>query len=376
MQRRTFLQGSAASIVAARFGAALAQDASRPQIDSPRGPTIIYNRQAELLRRQFEQLKIDKIELFNASPDILREFDLPRAPLETSPIRPYWDDIFMGRDFLFVQAEPLTTDVANQTNPRFQPVPVPPATRYEASPNWSGSYVHPRDGNMLIEVAGIWRLPKVGLQGGLSGASPPACSIWVGLDGQRRYFDSSLPQIGTWQQIDASGTLNYFGWYQWWVRGVPSPSKLPTVPFTLTEGDVVLCRVQASGPSSAIVSMTKFGPSPQHWSGPIAPVLPTYANRLPVISGATAEWVVERPTVLGSDELYRMPRFDPVIFFACASEEALSLAPPTQLQTLRGARFIQMFERLGDPQGISMLSKPRYLLADDRDAFRVDYIGA
>jgi hypothetical protein len=74
--------------------------------------------------------------------------------------------------------------------------------------------------------------------------------------------------------------------------------------------------------------------------------------------------------------LYRLPRFDPVIFTACAAEEALALNPPTRLQTLRGARFIQMYERLGDPQRISMLSKPRYLLANDRDAFTVDYIGS
>jgi hypothetical protein len=86
--------------------------------------------------------------------------------------------------------------------------------------------------------------------------------------------------------------------------------------------------------------------------------------------------VVERPTVLGSDELYRLPRFDPVVFVTCAVEEALALNPPTRLQSLYGARFIQMFERLGDPQRAAMLAKPRYLLANDSDAFRVDYVGS
>jgi hypothetical protein len=369
MQRRTFLQGAAATFVATPLGVALAQGQNPPRGDTPRGPTIIYN-------RQFERLRAAKINPFDASEDQLREFDLPRPPLQSSPVYSLWRDTFEGRELIYEDAPSLTIEVENQTNPRFQQAQVPLATRYETSRNWSGSYVQPRDGNMLLDVAGVWRIPKIGTHGGLSGVSPPTCSIWVGLDGQRLYINSSLPQIGTWQQIDAGGTLTYFAWYQWWVRGVPSPKSLPKVPISITEGDVVLCRVQATGPSAALVSMTKFGMSPQFWSWPIAPHPSPYTKKKPVISGATAEWVVERPTVLGSDELYRLPRFDPVIFTACAAEEALALNPPTRLQTLRGARFIQMYERLGDPQRISMLSKPRYLLADDRDAFTVDYIGS
>jgi hypothetical protein len=369
MQRRTFLQGAAATVAATPLGAALAQGYNPPPGDNQRGPTIIYNRQSERLRAA-------KVNPLVTSPDLLGEFDLPRPPLQSSPIFPLWRDTFEGRDLKYAQVERLTIDVEDQTNPRFQQAQVPSTTRYETSPNWSGSYVHPRDGNMLLDVAGVWRIPKIGMHGGLSGASPPTCSIWVGLDGQRLYINSSLPQIGTRQKIDSDGNLTYFGWYQWWVRGQASSTTLGTVPISLTEGDVVLCRVQATGPSAAVVSMTKFGSSPQFWSWPITPGPSPFTGQLPVISGATAEWVVERPTVLGSDELYRLPRFDPVIFAACAAEEALTLNPPTRLQTLRGARFIQMFERLSDPQRIAMLSKPRYLLADDRDAFRVDYVGS
>jgi hypothetical protein len=228
---------------------------------------------------------------------------------------------------------------------------------------------------MLLDVAAVWRIPGIGMHGGLSGAPPPACSIWVGLDGQRRYINSSLPQIGTRQQFNVGNNRTYYGWYQWWVRGQPSPTMIQTVPISLAEGDLVLCRVQASGPSSAIVSMLKLGVSPQFWWKTITPGASPFTGQLPLISGATAEWVVERPTLLGSDELYRLPRFDPVTFEACAAEESLALHLPTRLQTLRGARFIQMFERLDGPQRISMLSKPSYLPANDRDAFRVDYIG-
>ena len=366
MERRTFLQGAAASIVAARFGAAFAQQ-QYPPPDNNQPPTIIYN-------TNFEDLNKEKVNPLTAPAEVLRRFGLPLPPSQSSPIYRLWVETF-SRPLLYAAAESLTIAVDNQTNPRFQQARLSVNTRYETSPNWSGAYVQPRDGNMLLDVTGTWRIPGIGTNGGLSGAWPPTCSIWVGLDGQRLYINSSLPQIGTWQQIDGSGTLTYFGWYQWWVRGQPPLAMLPMVPITLAEGDVVVCRVQASGPSEAVVSMLKLGLMPQFWSTTITPGVSPFTGQPPVISGATAEWVVERPTVLGSDQLYRMPQFDPVVFTNCAAEEALAINVPTVVQNLYGARFIQLFEQLGDPQRISMLSKPRYLMADDRDAFRVDYIG-
>ena len=47
---------------------------------------------------------------------------------------------------------------------------------------------------------GIFQMP-----GGPGGGLLPASSIWVGLDGQRRYFDLTLPQIGTRQEFDGWG---------------------------------------------------------------------------------------------------------------------------------------------------------------------------
>jgi hypothetical protein len=367
MERRTFLQGAAASIIAARFGRAIAQERNPPQDKDQLAPTIIYN-------KYFETLDKEKINPLTAPTELLRQFGLPTPPSRSSPIYPLWVETF-DRPLVYAAAESLTLAVDNQTNPRFQQAQASIATRYETSPNWSGAYVHPRNGNMLLDVSGTWRIPAINTNGGLSGVWPPTCSIWVGLDGQRLYINSSLPQIGTWQQIEANGTLTYFGWYQWWVRGQPPLSNLPLVPINLAEGDVVVCRVQASGPSAAVVSMIKLGLIPQFWSTAIVPCKSPFTGQLPVISGATAEWVVERPTVLGSTQLYQVPRFDPVVFTSCAAEEALELNSSTVVQNLRGARFIQLFEQLGDPQRISLLAKPRYLMADDRDAFRVDYIG-
>src|SRR5438445_378130 len=53
------------------------------------------------------------------------------------------------------------------------------------------------------------------------------CSTWIGFDGQRRYLNSSLPQIGTAQEVvvvDGQPTRKIYAWVQWWVsdhRSVP-----------------------------------------------------------------------------------------------------------------------------------------------------------
>ena len=170
------------------------------------------------------------------------------------------------------------------------------------------------------------------------------------------------------------GILRYIGWYQWWVRGQPLFTAIPQVPISLTQGDFVLCLVQASAPSEAIVAMVKFGSVIEFWSKKIYPAVVTGPQ--PVISGATAEWVVERPTFLGSDQLHLLPQFDPVDFTNCFAAEAQSINPPIPvIQSLNGARFIQMFERLSGPERISMLSKPAHLVTNNQYAFRVSFIG-
>ena len=76
--------------------------------------------------------------------------------------------------------------------------------RRESSLNWSGAYVTPRNGRQFTEVHGRWEVPAVAVPSGTSGSPEFRSSIWIGLDGQRRYFDSSLPQIGTAQVLNAS----------------------------------------------------------------------------------------------------------------------------------------------------------------------------
>ena len=366
MYRRTFLKGAAASIATVPFGAAFAQGQSAQPVALP--PTIIYNEQANELEEQ-------RVNPLVAPPEILRKYGLPRPPSPSAPAYPIWRDMF-SRELEYRSFEITQVESLYRTNPRFQQIQAAITTRYESSPNWSGAYVHPRDGNMLVEVMGSWRIPAISMPGGLSGVLPPACSIWVGLDGQRRYVNSSLPQIGTRLQFRPDGTTEIYGWSQWWVRDQPSPATIPPIPISLNQGDWVLCFVQAVAASEATVTMIKLGLGFEFWSKNIVPGWPSPVLNPPVISGATAEWVVERPTLLGTEELHMLPHFDPVEFTLCAAEEATDINPPNSVtQNLHGARFIELYESLDGPERISVLSKPQEPPPNDPFAFEVRYIG-
>ena len=119
MERRTFLQGAAASIVAARFGAAFAQQQSPP--DNNQTPTIIYN-------KNFEDLNREKVNPLTAPAEVLRRFGLPLPPSQSSPIYRLWVETF-SRPLRYAAAESLTIAVDNQTNPRFQQARLSVTTR-------------------------------------------------------------------------------------------------------------------------------------------------------------------------------------------------------------------------------------------------------
>jgi hypothetical protein len=134
--------------------------------------------------------------------------------------------------------------------------------------------------------------------------------------------------------------------------------------------------VQASGPSEAFVAMAKLGPSFAFWSTLIVPGPSPFTGQLPVISGATAEWIVERPTLLGSTQLHQMPHFDPVEFTICAAEEETDLSfTSSVVQNLHGAKFIELYEQLDGPERISMLSKPQEPPVSDPFGFEVSFFG-
>lgn len=377
MQRRTFLQGTAATLAAASFASARvrARD-DRPLSPPPGTRTIIYNDQAELLnQRGFNPLTYP--------PDRLPEFGIPRRPPDTSPLYPIWRRIFVPPFFYRLQAVQEFLVIAGDIEPRLQ-VAAPLLSRFETSRNWSGAYISPSRGNMLVEVAGGWTVPSVQLPTGLTAADTPMSSTWVGLDGQRRYLNSTLPQIGTRQGYDDPNDTapEYSAWWQWWEQGQTN-AKPNKIAIKLDVGDDVFCgvQVQPGGTASAIVYIANFGSTAhpkltQFWSKSVTP-----KNKIPnlVVSGATAEWIVERPTKVHRTTLLPLVDFDPVQFTSCYALGALdpnaASAGLGSYQNLNGARFIRMYERLANPARSHFLSMPTRLVPDASDAFLVTYSG-
>src|SRR5262249_43281738 len=103
--------------------------------------------------------------------------------------------------------------------------------RRESSLNWSGLYITPRNGRQFTQIHGSWVVPGVSPPPGTSGGLEFRSSIWIGLDGQRRYFDSSLPQIGTAQFLNAPSDPPFSVWCQWWLR--ENPLTYRPIPLTL-----------------------------------------------------------------------------------------------------------------------------------------------
>jgi hypothetical protein len=372
MKRRAFIQGAAGSLMAWPLASAWGQDYQQ-QANGSR--TIIYT-ENEQLGALADDRRVDLLELFKDAEEF-HKLGLP-FPDPHSPIYDTWQRIFRPPLAFMVEPEGVSEELADyQLNPNVVPTQAPIiTTRWETSGNWSGAYIEPRNDTVFSEVSAHWTIPD------LSMVPKPnvthSSSIWVGLDGQRLYFNSSLPQIGTTQAIDKNGNIDYHAWYQWWARNQTNPRPHRIKVFSISAGDEIFSHVQTVNATHVIVSIAKLNPPKQFWSrkrrAPIYLAGP-YINDHPKISGATAQWVVERPTKLNTDDLIPLVDYGRVDFRRCwASVAPEPGAPAAGYQTLDGARFIRMYERRNKPARIAMISSPlRRLMTDRPEAFKVAY---
>ena len=94
---------------------------------------------------------------------------------------------------------------------------------FEISSNWSGAYITANQDRQFLQIWGTWTIPEQSAvaPGTASGAARDTyvCANWIGLDGQRLYLDSSLPQIGTQSTLQPDNTTTAQAWTQWWARG-------------------------------------------------------------------------------------------------------------------------------------------------------------
>jgi hypothetical protein len=158
-----------------------------------------------------------------ASPALLRKYGLPPRPdPDRQPfLRQTWDRGFGApltlQEFRFSRG--LVQGTAYRLHPR-QADELPFAeTRFETSSNWSGAYITANRDRQFLQIWGVWTIPgnlklPPGPFRGPAGIDY-VCSNWIGLDGQRLYFDSSLPQMGTVSTLQANGATAVQAWTQW-----------------------------------------------------------------------------------------------------------------------------------------------------------------
>ena len=275
----------------------------------------------------------------------------------------------------------LFEKVADLAGERVEPQPVESvsAGRFQNSRNWSGATIAAHGDRSLVLVLGLWRMPTVGAVPIVPG-KPAALSMWVGLDGTRRDFDSSLPQIGTTATVKPAGP-EYSAWTQWWARDtmntVPTMLDFPVAPGDLIGGAVfvrdaftvgmVLINLSAVVPVCLPVTVT----SP--W------VLRPSGWQQPRISGGSAEWVLERPALLPSSahpldrELAPFPPYAPTAFEFCGAGAGrtvdLAGVLAAEWRDLLAARRVRMIDRLSLPSRTAFISMPT-LIGSDRIGLR------
>jgi hypothetical protein len=338
---------------------------------APRAPKLLV----EQLRERFTPFAAPKQTRFN--PGELSTEELVKLGLPPKPdagrqklARELWDRAF-GKQvtivpFVFDEAR-LQSLPYEMLSRQTDAMPIQ-ETRFETSSNWSGAYITANWGRQFMQVWGVWTvpekldLPPPNFQG--PAHLPYVCSNWIGLDGQRLYLDSSLPQIGTASTLDPlGGPPIVVAWTQWWARRNHTTVPLP-IGLTVNPGDEVLSVLTAIGPQTVAFVMAnlttgEFTPA----KGTAPPVtLPDGATIFPSIAGATAEWILERPRLVGSTDQCNFPDYHTSDFSCCFAIETTALNIAALFrgveQELWGERTIRMFDVLRDPQRTAFISRP------------------
>jgi len=254
--------------------------------------------------------------------------------------------------------------------------------RNGVSRNWSGACVEPTHGRVFRQVWGRFTVPQAAPPPGAplpaSGKSAEyRCAAWVGLDGQRGYRNASLPQIGTEQIVtlasDGSQVHSASAWVQWWAEhddGRVPPLRIPSSAFAVHAGDDIVCIVTVLDPVTALLNIVNLSRSPAIMVPVIAnaPTSETGTLRYK-ISGSTAEWVLERPMIMRSKDLWPFPNFGAADFTDCLAVE-LAADGTVASKDLRSPRYINLYETNWDPPRVYWLSVIDRI---DDNSFRAHY---
>lgn len=236
--------------------------------------------------------------------------------------------------------------------------------RRQTSLNWSGAYITPRDGTIFSSIWGKFQVPTPNQPPGGALGDKYHSSTWIGFDGQRRYYRSTLPQFGTAQNIDPINgvpTRSFSAWWQWWVRGDAGQAyPMPLTAPTIHAGDLVMCYMQVANDrasvSFAITNLTtgfavqfSQGAPPDGWGQPFK------------VSGATAEWVMERSAEPPDPTPLQLPDYGTVDFRECGATAINLNTGATVERSLSAASLIDMYMVKQNPERTAKISIAKQL---------------
>jgi hypothetical protein len=345
---------------------------------------------------------------------VFRDHGLPPKPDRGAQPRrrAFWDRMFSRIDskdrVTFVDAstgfefepapdDPLTTTVSPTSSGSVQPNRGPKDPRStvsvlpESNLNWSGASVAARDGRMFTQVHGSWTIPRVRIPGAIETQGETAagdagisfkefrCSTWIGLDGQRRYDYASLPQIGTSQfiKITNSGrvTLTTCVWWQWWLRDAPNPLPI-LLPVPVDPGDEMaasLFVVDSTHVKFLIANRTKgIVCTPSTEETPTSYLPSSVRSRTAHVSGATAEWITERPMNWHTREVFDLPDYSMVTFRDCLVVSGQAPGVDEREEQPSGAQLFRMYDLLKNPYRSAVVS---VATRKSHDSFTTRYLG-
>ncbi|MCC6175250.1 MAG: hypothetical protein IT305_08120 [Chloroflexi bacterium] len=329
-----------------------AQTPAQPSAQAAARTTVEGDIDLDPLRKELEETTLIcdpsgiDAELLRIAPEDRHQCGLPPEPDErTEPAQyRFWHDLF---EPLPRFVDPEFRFVLHQFQRTFPVRTAVIRTSHEGSRNWSGAYITPRDGLMFTGVFGAWRIPEVSRPDGTPSENEYGSSTWIGLDGQRKYLDSSLPQIGTAHYLVRDGSSlepKTWAWWQWWNRDQPAPPV--ELALKVSPGHLILCALLVVNATQVMFLIKN-----QDTSEMCKPFIKTAPKaRMPDgtdvqvrISGATAEWVMERPAEWPTDRLYELPDYGTVTFSRCFSVAAPDPGRFGREETVEAARLIRMY---------------------------------
>jgi len=178
----------------------------------------------------------------------------------------------------------------------------------ETDTNWAGGVVYAPAGDSFKWVEGDWVVPNVGA---------PAqnqwfySASWIGIDGDQ---SNDVCQAGVECEVFQSGSAisrNIYTWWEWYPLPEVKLTNFPASPGDLIT--MILCSAQGAGSTSASVFMTNRTSGASTSFGFNAPS----GTKL---VGNCAEWIVEAPTVGGSQSA--IADYGEVFFSVCEAVTA------------------------------------------------------